>query len=156
MATTTVEDIRQYIEIPQNYREADLANRIREAEFADIRPQIGEAFLADLDANPVSGDNAAALDLLKPAVSYYAFARHILNGQNHTTKSGFVKKENEYSSPVSLKELSQKAGDNRSLGLAYLEKFIKYVEENKQSFPLYNSRGNFRKLGSKIAQSRKT
>jgi len=156
MALATITDIKVYIDLPNNAREDDINNRIREAERFDLRPQIGKEFLEDLQQNPGTGSNATAIDELKPALCYYAFARHILNAQNHPTQTGFVKKETPYSNPVSLKELQAKASDNRAIAFGYLEDFIDYIEKNRQSFPLYNGKGNYSKVGSKIAQSKKT
>lgn len=151
MAFATVTDIKNLIQIPENANDADLTNRIREAETFDIRNQIGKEFFDDLVANQLAGENPALIEELKPSICYYAFARHLVDGSSKPTSYGYKKKETPHSSNVEKPEREADAAKYRSMAFEYFEKAIDFIKTNISDYPNFKGRTNFKKMGVNIA-----
>lgn len=68
---------------------------------------------------------------------YYAYARYILiNGYNDTA-NGIVKKEQNFSLPTPLKELTDYSNKYRNMGKKAYAGILNYLNDNVNSFPLF-------------------
>jgi hypothetical protein len=156
MAFVDLSDIRSYIDIPANANETDLTHRVREAELLDVKPQIGDDLFIDISDNPGDTENAALIELLKPAVVYYAFSRHLEGGNLYATAYGIKKKETPNSTTATTREIKERSGSNRDIAYSYIVAAIKYIESNRANYPLYAGGETFKKPGLKIAQVKRT
>jgi hypothetical protein len=156
MAIINLTDIRNYIDIPNNANETDLTHRIREAELLDVKSQIGDELFTDISNNPGDTENASLIELLKPAIVYYSYARHLEGGNIHATAYGVKKKETPNSTSATSKEIKERAGSNRDIAYSYIVAALSYIETNIGDYPLYNGASTFKKPGLKIAQVKRT
>jgi hypothetical protein len=150
MALIQISDIRALIYLPSSVNEADLSNRIREAELFDLKPQIGKELYEDLVSNPSQGKNPELISFLAPSICYYAYARFLENAQNTPSNYGFVKKETPYSERVSFKEIKEKASNNRNIAFSLLNGAIDFINKNRSDFPLWKGAPTYKKTGLKI------
>ena len=78
---------------------------------------------------------------LKAALAYYTYARIVKNGDGSVTRLGFMSKDNEYSSRSDFKEKLMAYNDAFSVADRYLKECVRYLNDNKESFPLYRGNG---------------
>jgi hypothetical protein len=138
---------------------------IIEAQDFDIKPVIGEAFFYDVilkygtspaDANIVKvveggtytdcDGNTMSFAGLAKALNYYTLARFRKKQPINDTNFGVVVKRDLYSDPLDTKALSQSIDDARSSGMGYLNETIKFLQQNKDIYPLFKgNEDNYRK-----------
>lgn len=127
---------------------------IRESENIDLKSALGDALFLDVKEHP---DNYSELldgssyDVqcggrrsfvgLKAALAYYTYARIVKNGDGSVTRLGFMSKDNEYSSRSDFKEKLMAYNDAFSVADRYLKECVRYLNDNKESFPLYRGNG---------------
>lgn len=78
---------------------------------------------------------------LKTALAYYTYARMVKNGDGNVTRFGFMNKNNEYSSHSDFKEKLMAYNDAFSVADRYLKECVRYLNDNRHSFPLYRGNG---------------
>jgi hypothetical protein len=138
---------------------------IIEAQDFDIKPVIGEAMFYDVvlkygtspaDANIVKlveggtyedcDGNTLAFAGLAKSLKYYALARFRKKQPINDTNFGVVIKKDLYSDPIDSKMMSQSIDEARSSGLGYMNECCKYLQENKDLYPLFKGNtDNYRK-----------
>ena len=127
---------------------------IRESENIDVKSALGDALFLDVKEHP---DNYSELldgssyDVecggrrsfvgLKAALAYYTYARIVKNGDGSVTRLGFMHKDNEYSSHSDFKEKLMAYNDAFSIADRYLKECVRYLNDNRKSFPLYKGKG---------------
>ena len=127
---------------------------IRESENIDLKSALGDALFLDVKEHP---DNYSELldgssyDVqcggrrsfvgLKAALAYYTYARIVKNGDGSVTRLGFMSKDNEYSSRSDFKEKLMAYNDAFSVADRYLKECVRYLNDNRESFPLYRGNG---------------
>lgn len=78
---------------------------------------------------------------IKQVWVYYAYARYILINNYNDTANGMVKKDNDWSMPTPLKELTEFSNKYRSMGKISSEEVIKFLCFKKQDYPKFNDCG---------------
>lgn len=130
---------------------------IRESENIDIKSALGDALFLDVKEHPEKYDillNGGEYDSecgikryligLKTALAYYTYARIVKNGDGNVSRFGFVNKESEYSSRPDIKEKVMTYNDTFNVADRYLKECVRYLNDCKNDFPLYNGRGNLK------------
>ena len=77
---------------------------------------------------------------VKRALVYYSYARYLIINQNNDTPSGTVRKTNEFSMPVPLKEVEMMADRYRSMGYDSYRSTIDFLCINKDVFTEFNGK----------------
>lgn len=147
-------DFEKYVQIAELGNDArTLDVHIVNAQSVDLKQIFGNAFWTDLEANY---DQAPYEELLnggiytsdgfdysfaglKAAIVMYAMARRRMNSGAIDSPWGMVQKTSEFSQPVSSATRQMMVDEARSLGSAYLNECIQYIERNINSFPLYSA-----------------
>lgn len=161
----TYSQFRSEFGMSENIPQDRLNASIIEAQDFDIKPAIGGALFHDVvtkyalspaDTNIVKlveggtyedcEGNTIAFAGLAKALKYYALARFRKKQPINDTNFGVVMKRDNYSDPVDSKMLSQSIDDARSSGYGYLQETMKYLQQNKDIYPLYKgNEDNLRK-----------
>lgn len=127
---------------------------IRESENIDLKLALGDALLLDVKEHQENYNellNGGSYDAgygekrsfvgLKTALAYYTYARIVKNGDGNVTRLGFMHKDNEYSSRPDFKEKLMAYNDAFSVADRYLKECVRYLNDNRHSFPLYRGNG---------------
>lgn len=161
MALITKTDIAQYREISRSVKDDKINPFIDDAEFQDLRPLLGDKFYSDLVANSEDENYANLLDEfeytydgvtyknpgLKKVLSFYAYSRYILFGSFTDTAFGFVQKSNQDSTPVGDAQKRNIYTQERNTAFNYWLEVVKFLNRNKDDYPLWNSSGCAPKRG---------
>lgn len=75
---------------------------------------------------------------LKSVWVYYSYARYLLINQFNDTANGTVTKQNEFSIPTPLKEITDFSNKYRAMGREAFESVQAYLCRNKEDFPKFN------------------
>lgn len=126
---------------------------IDETEQMDLRPVIGDELFIEV-SNPKNRQKFETLlnggeyttksgDVrffkgLKSALNYYVYARFTKNNNIIIARNANLKKEGEYSSPATAKEVLDSYADAFLIADSYLKDVVLYISENKDLFPSYN------------------
>ena len=156
--------------------EKDLNPFILEAQDFDLRQFLGDPFYLalqnDFDENTKTFTDFDELwngseyqvsgmtikhDGLKMILIYQAYARYILNSGSTATPSGFMKKTNQYSEAIDVKELSIKSNQAKAGATAYELRSTNYLDYKNSDFPLwrYSSKEIKYSAGKKIRKIKK-
>lgn len=127
---------------------------IRESENIDLKSNLGDALFLDVKEHPenycellnggsytIEGEGRRSFAGLKTTLAYYTYARIVKNGDGNVTRFGFVNKDNEYSSRSDFKEKLIAYDDAFSVADRYMKECVRYLNDNKKDFPLYNGNG---------------
>lgn len=74
---------------------------------------------------------------IKKVWVYYSYARYLLINQFSDTANGIVKKDNDFSMPVPLREVTDFSNKYRAMGREAFESVQDYINANRAEFPLY-------------------
>jgi hypothetical protein len=138
---------------------------INEAQNFDIKPVIGEAFLYEVNRlyniSPANADivklveggtyldcdgNTLSFSGLAISLKYYTLARFRKKQPINDTNFGVVVKRDNYSDTVNPEMLNQSINDARQSGQGYLNDVLKFLNTEKDLYPLYKgNRDNIRK-----------
>ncbi len=128
---------------------------ILEAQEFDLRPILGEelynALVADFELSPPLQTYADLFngctwtiaghtykhDGLVPALCYFAYARYKLNSNTEDTAFGTVVKRNNESEPASEKQVNRQSDQARTGAMAYMNRVIKFLDDNSTDYPLW-------------------
>lgn len=69
---------------------------------------------------------------------YYAYARYILINQVNDTANGTVRKQNDWSVPTPLKEVSDISNKYRNMGKAAFESLQEFLCQNQSVYPKFD------------------
>lgn len=130
---------------------------IRESESIDIKSALGDALYLDVKENPEKyellldggmyedkcGEKKIFMGI-KTALAYYTYARIVKNGDFNMTRYGLMQKEDEYSSRPDIKEKVMAYNDAFSIADRYLKECVRFLEEKKADYPLYNGNGKIK------------
>lgn len=75
---------------------------------------------------------------LKKVWVYYAYARYMLINQYNDSANGAVRKDNEWSVPVPLKEINDISNKYRDMGRYAFDTVMGHLCENKALYPLFD------------------
>ncbi len=75
---------------------------------------------------------------LKRVWVYYAYARYMLINQFNDTANGTVQKQNDFSIPTPLKEVTAFSNKYRAMGKEAYESVLDYLCQNKDLFPKFD------------------
>lgn len=127
---------------------------IRESENIDLKSALGDTLFLDVKDHPDNYSellNGGSYNAkcggkrffvgLKTALAYYTYARMVKNGDGNVTRFGFMNKGNEYSSHSDFKEKLMAYNDAFSMADQYLKECVRYLNDNRESFPLYRGNG---------------
>lgn len=78
---------------------------------------------------------------------YYSYARYVLINQINDTANGTVRKQNEWSVPTPLKEVTDISNKYRNMGKYAFESVMDFLCENKESYPKFDDCNCVRKCG---------
>jgi len=167
----TLEDIVAFKPLSINMNVAKgLDPYILEAQEFDIREVLGDPlYLAMLDDAP--DFNTEIYDKLfngcdyvyeglnyqqsgvKASLIYFTYARYLANANQTPTAFGMVQKKNDYSDPITDKQLAIKIQQAKSGAMAYQNKYVEYLNRFKEDYPLWKTecRNNkIQKISTKI------
>jgi hypothetical protein len=152
----TINDIRARKTMSLNTNEvAQLTPKILEAQDFDLRPILGDEFyfalVNDFNASPslqVYGDlfNGCTYTFggreythegIKAFLVYATYARYSADSATIATATGFVQKGSQYSEHVSEKTVSRLVEQARSGSQVYADRFMLFLDRNKQDYPLW-------------------
>ena len=127
---------------------------IRESENIDLKSALGDTLFLDVKDHPDNYSellNGGSYNAkcggkrsfvgLKTALAYYTYARMVKNGDGNVTRFGFMNKGNEYSSHSDFKEKLMAYNYAFSMADRYLKECVRYLNDNRESFPLYRGNG---------------
>ncbi|MCP4141254.1 MAG: hypothetical protein GY755_13385 [Chloroflexi bacterium] len=129
---------------------------VRESEDIDIKSALGDGLFLDLKTSPSNYFdllNGGEYDYcgskrtfvgIKKALAYYSFARIMKNGDYNVTRFGTTVKDSEYSSSAAYKEKVSAYNDAFSIADSYLKECVRYLNDNKDKFPLYKGKGGLK------------
>ena len=84
---------------------------------------------------------------LKKVWVYYSYARYKLINQNNDTANGTVGKQNDWSIPTPLKEVTDISNKYRNMGKHAFESVLDYLCENKDDFQKFDDCNCRKKCG---------
>lgn len=157
-------DFKQYKHLSENVnKEADIMPYILEAQRLDIRPFLGDALYYDIvktypypdvtvndplvtNYTPlIEGEEYTNCNNelvmfygLKPSIVYFAYARLLSYLGKKATRTGYNRKTNDFSEPVSGREREDDINNARSNAIYYQNDTIDYLQENKDVYTLWN------------------
>lgn len=147
-------DLQEVKQIPASVTYARLSPYMMQAQWFDIRQQLGDVFYTDMITNYSSepyatllnggtytdtDNNTITFTGLSYAICYYAYAKFILNQQISVTSFGVVQKTNEFSQVLDVKSLNLQANQNVLFADAIMNDVKKYLDINVALFPLWNT-----------------
>ncbi len=130
---------------------------IRQAQELDLKEVLGDEFfyslLSDFEDSPSLGTyndlmkgciyekNGATLRNpgLIPVLCYFTYSRYVISKPYTDTAFGMMQKKNEYSEPVSGRDLARLADSSRSIAHAYMSDVLKYLNSRNPSYPLWKN-----------------
>lgn len=148
----TRSDIGEYFEVGKNLDQSRIDSAIMLAQQNDLEPVLGGALYRDLCEDPDSVNNSLLIQgedyELNGATIYYrgvraqlacyAYARLIRKPANMVTRSGVKQKENVNSLPVDTTVENQMIRDAYSRAKKFERDTVQYLDQNLDTFPLYN------------------
>jgi len=160
----TIQDFFEEFGISPNINDNRVTASIREAQDFDIKQAIGAALFQDilvkyntspkdaLAAKLVEGGtyvdcngNTIAFAGLGMALKYYALARFRVKQPINDTRFGVVRKNDQYSESLENKQLMQSVLDAKSAGAGYVQEALRYLESERDLYPLFTcKKGNIR------------
>jgi hypothetical protein len=154
--------IRQYEDISVNLKPQRLNVFIRKAQELDLKPFLGHAFYYEL-LSCFSADRTITEDApqpyrdlyngctytdqsghpvnhagITPALVYFTLARFIEADAVHYTATGPVIKQQHDTASLKPADLVKLVQQQRSVANAYLRDVEKYLQDNRQHFPLWH------------------
>lgn len=133
------EDFYEYKSIVQSSDPSRIMNYVLEAQKFDLVSVINKELIEDIQENLSATRNQALIPFIKPVLCYYSYARYINFGNVSDSATGLVQKTNEFSTPASEKMIARLSLGARSLALGYAEDLVKYLNDNKTTYPLWKS-----------------
>lgn len=162
----TASDIAPYKSISAN---TDFIKKVDpfiiEAQQFDLKEILGNEFyydlLEDFEASPklvkyndlfygsswTRAGHTYTHEGLVPVICYYSYARYILNSNVNATAFGTVKKKEEYSENVDDKTVIRLRDQANSGALVYLVDVIKFLDHNREDYPLWKNQCQKRSKG---------
>ena len=151
----TVNDIKAVRQISSNVDNVESIDPyIIESQIVDLRKLLGvkffNVFRKEIETTPTPPDRATDIlngckyivdDIeiefagIKPLIAYYAYARALPNLGKRVTRTGAVKKLNNFSDPVEKGELADMVIEAKSLAKVYEEDLLYFLNNNKETYP---------------------
>lgn len=146
-------DVRQFRDISDTIFEETFNAFVKEAQFMDLEPLLGNEFYNDLLNNPETTANDVLLEGgtytyngktytnngLKTVLIHYAFARYIKFGSVQDTAFSFVQKVAEGSEPVSEKTKQIIFKQNQQIAFKYWTNVLAFLEAKAVDYPLFGT-----------------
>jgi hypothetical protein len=151
----TLDDIKAVRQISSNVDNVESIDPyIIEAQIIDLRKLLGvkffNVFRKEIETTPTPPDRAT--DILngckyfvdeteiefagiKPLIAYYAYARALPNLGKRVTRTGAVKKINNFSDPVEKDELADMIIEAKSIAKVFEEDLLYFLHNNKETYP---------------------
>lgn len=143
----TVNDIKTGTSISNSIKTEILQPFIELSELDFIKPVIGADLLEELKqqigtgvtANTLTTLNRILLSKIKPVNCYGAWFKFVRLGHYKQTEKGVTKQSSNDSESVDRDELNDLKKDLKEIIATYDKELRDYLEDNKTSYPLYNS-----------------
>lgn len=134
--------IQVYIEESENI---DIKNALGDSLYLDVveKQENYDILLNGGEYKTKRGERKVFVGL-KKALSYFTHARLMKNGDYNVDRYGMTNKNSEYSSHTEYKEKVTAYNDAFDVAERYLKECVVYLNENKDSFPLYKGNGGIR------------
>jgi hypothetical protein len=131
---------------------AQLTPKILEAQDFDLRPILGDEFYFALVNDAPSfetydqlwngctytfGGREYTHEGIKAFLVYATYARYSADSATIATATGFVQKGSQYSEHISEKTVSRLVEQARSGSQVYADRFMLFLDRNKQDYPLW-------------------
>lgn len=149
-------DFAGFPEVNKNTNfDTKVAPYIKQAQISDLKAALGQELyydlLNDFDSSPslikynelFNGSSYEKNGInythegLKSVLVYFTLSKINLDRNSNDTAFGNVTKTTPYSESVSESVVSRQVGNRKSMALAYLEDVIKFLNDNKQDYPLW-------------------
>lgn len=153
-------DLLNYKYISDSVRNSDIwGDFVSEAQLLDVKPWLSDALLNELATQKATDPEtltAANLTLLnggsytyltktylfaglKAVIIYYAFARFTNRMPFNYTAAGIVKKDSDFSTPATDKDIQRLETESRLTADALKDEVILFLNRNKTTYPLWVS-----------------
>jgi len=155
----TVEDVAKFRPTSKGIPIERLAPFIKEAQVLDLADVLGDTLFTDFmskfnvtadsmyqpyqdllngkNYTPAGMTSPIEFDGLRPMLVYYSLARFYENNQFNATSFGMVKKNNEFSEPMTAQEIQSAADYMRSAAIVYERRVKKFLNDNVSTYPLF-------------------
>lgn len=150
----TISDFADYRAISTNVNDVKrLDPYIAEAQEFDLKELMGQYLYDDFIKNILTTKYQELLNGkeytdtsgytvnykgIKPVLVYYAYSRFLANDNIKSTASGFViKRQDEYSEPISEKTMARLIQQAESSALSYFEGVRKFLNDNYTTYTLW-------------------
>lgn len=77
---------------------------------------------------------------VKTVLAYYSYSRYVVNNQVSDTASGLVKKSNDFSINLDIKELTMRADNYRNMGNISFTETLHFLCANKDTFTWFDGK----------------
>jgi hypothetical protein len=133
-------------DISQNVPEAELDNPIKRSQEM-LSMIIGEDLYAELESQHpnYTGSNVTLMTYVKKFLAWQAYAFWLPKANFKTHASGLRVHEEENSRAASDAEMATLIKDAKMWCQTWKEKMVQYLEDNYESFPLYDNNCNTNK-----------
>lgn len=155
-------DFDDYRPVSENFVQKKMDTWIREAQVADIRPILGDAFYQDFITkfdntgaseyndyqNLLNGttytynSQTIKFEGVKPCLVYYAYARMIKSQQVNVAPHSVVQKLTPQSQPVSASMIKIQVDDALSMAGVYQNEILQFLDTEQSTYPLWTERGS--------------
>lgn len=135
--------LRNEVDISQNVPDSELDTPIRRAQEM-LAMVIGDALFNELDGQHPNyiGSNDALYPYVKKFLAWQAYQFWLPKANLKTHQSGVRVHREDNSDPASDEQMATLIRDAKMWSQTQKEKLIQYLEDNYQSFPLYDARCN--------------
>lgn len=150
----SVDDMRAFAQMAVNSRDEVMVQpHILSAQNKDVAPVLGNALYTDLIENRndakytkllnggtyVVGGVTLSFQGLRAAIACFAFAHYKMFSNAVDTPFGTVTKTSESSEPADAKIILAIASGKRSEGSLYLTECLRFLKENPDTYPLFET-----------------
>lgn len=151
MRLITKTDIADFREVSRGVRNDKINPYIDDAQFIDLRPQLGDRFYNDIISNSTNPEYTELIEGgqyqhagvqytnpgLKKVLAIYAYARYVVFGSYTDTAFGFVEKSHQDSKPVSDASKRNIHKQEQNTAFNYWLEVAKYLDRNADKYPLW-------------------
>jgi hypothetical protein len=143
----------------------------KEVENLELRKLLGNALLYDIQQNPTDANNVLLLDGttfedcngdtidfqgIRFQLAYMNYSKYIRVSKLSDTYTGFVNKTRNESTDLDVGELKNEQQNNREIALSDFEIMKKYLDDNKDTYELWECANTKKVYTPRIKTVRKT
>lgn len=144
MIINCTDTIQQHISVNGSFTFENAKSSLRKAERNFLKPLIGTAQLAILEADYITDPIIQeALDLAQEAVANFGFYFYMPIGNVQITDGGFFNVNNEHTQPITDKQFKELQRAFKTAGHEALDDLLSYMEANADHFPAWLTSDNY-------------